>query len=512
MEEQNTPVRSGYETAFAWLSLLAGYLFIRVMPSFEKPLAAALFIVGIFAVTTAILRAMGRRFDGMSIACLVTAGLAALSILLVSDELLRLSSYLLAMLAYCCFVLYATNNGVRSGFSPYIYTDFFKALVVYPFGSFGKLFGHLGSLRKTSSGKLVFRILLGLLLAAVPVVVIVSLLSYDAGFEQLIRELVRFENFDFGTEAMRLLFTIPVAMYIYGLFSSSVTGRFADRYTEEQCLEKAQSRHVLSPVTVISAAAPIAAVYVLYFISQWSYYVSAFTGVLPEGLSYAEYCRDGFFQLCAVAALNFALMLGITHYMKNNTDASISLCRVLCLVFSALTLVLIATALSKMLLYIKNYGLTTSRIYATWFMLVLTVLFVFVIVKQFVPKFRLAPWSAALVVSMYLVLSLVGVNRLAAGYNVDRYIDGSLRQIDILTLYELGDEAVPELVRLQDHVCAQKGIDPASVTPAKNIYDDSFSLESRIAAILQSTSLRRQERTIWEKNIAAFLAERASKS
>lgn len=49
---------------------------------------------------------------------------------------------------------------------------------------------------------------------------------------------------------------------------------------------------------------------------------------------------------------------------------------------SIFTLILIATAISKMVMYISVYGLTQLRFYTTWFMLLLAVIFVMIIVKQ----------------------------------------------------------------------------------------------------------------------------------
>ena len=54
-------------------------------------------------------------------------------------------------------------------------------------------------------------------------------------------------------------------------------------------------------------------------------------------------------------------------------------------------------------------------------------------------------------------------------YNVDRYLDGSLETVDIDASYELGDSAVPELVRLAKHLDGKYGTD---ITEDKQIIAD----------------------------------------
>ena len=45
-----------------------------------------------------------------------------------------------------------------------------------------------------------------------------------------------------------------------------------------------------------------------------------------------------------------------------------------------------------------------------------------------------------------------------AEYNVERYLDGTLETVDIEAMYELGDAAVPAMVRLFENI-------PSTATP-----------------------------------------------
>jgi len=196
---------------------------------------------------------------------------------------------------------------------------------------------------------------------------------------------------------------------------------------------------------------PILTLYVIFFISQWGMYMSAFTGVLPGELTYAEYARQGFFELCSVCGINAALMLGINIFTKKNTRVADIAMRVIKIITSLFSIVLAATALSKMFLYIGVYGLTLKRVLASWLIILLVIAFVLVIIYQIWRKFR---FNAALVIAftvMFGGLIFCDVPTLVAEYNTEAYLSGRLESVDMGELYyHCGEAGIPSLVRLNE--------------------------------------------------------------
>jgi hypothetical protein len=228
----------------------------------------------------------------------------------------------------------------------------------------------------------------------------------------------------------------------------------------------------IAPVLSVAAAClPMLFVYVVFFISQWKYYISGFTGVLPEEFSYAEYAREGFFQLCAVAFINLAVIICIGLFMRRKSEKVPVISRLLTLVYSVFTLVLISTALAKMFMYIESYGLTQKRVYSTFMMFALAALFLLIIVKQFVPKTAVVPFALVVSLALFALLSLGNIDGIIARYNVDRYIDGSLPTVDTEAMDDLGDAAVPELVRLAKYMDEKNG---TNIADGKNPKDDEL--------------------------------------
>ena len=75
-----------------------------------------------------------------------------------------------------------------------------------------------------------------------------------------------------------------------------------------------EKRRKLPPAMTVTVLALLTGVYLLFFGAQAATLFSAFAGVRPEGLTYAEYARQGFFELCGVAMINLAVLgLSLIH-------------------------------------------------------------------------------------------------------------------------------------------------------------------------------------------------------
>ena len=437
------------ERLFAWLLLPAGYLFWCAFPMSRKPLGAALLLAGLYLLSFCFILRGRVRFGFVQKLVLLSAFLAVAAALLWDERGNAFLCFLYCLTAYAYLVYAAAGNTLEEGLSVLVGADLVRALLVFPFSSFGKLFPALALSRGRGAGRTALRILLGLFLAVLPTYLVLVLLSYDDGFASLIDSIFSFDAEKLTVNLLRAVFAIPVAMYCYGLYDSSVSAAPGRRPAAAGYLERAERRRIVPAATAAAAVIPLFSVYVIYFISQWEYYTSAFTGVLPEGLSYAGYAREGFFQLCAVAGLNFIVLICLDRFVRRAHARTV---RVLSVTLALFTLVLIGTAVSKLWLYISRYGLTPDRVYAAWFLLLLSLLFALVIVGQFFPSVKTLPLCLAATVALFLLLVLSGPDRRIAEYNVDRYISGESGMIDIAALDSLGEDAVPDMLRLEAYM------------------------------------------------------------
>jgi hypothetical protein len=165
------------------------------------------------------------------------------------------------------------------------------------------------------------------------------------------------------------------------------------------------------------------------------------------GLTYAEYAREGFFQLMAVAAITLVALVGLRAVTDLSDPAHRLRFTVLGEVAIALTLVILAVALRRLGLYTDAYGLTMLRLFSLVFTVWIgTVLVLAGVALAGVGADRAWFTGAALVAGLALLLGLNALNpeAVVARHNVER----AARQlaVDPLYLAELSDDAVPALV------------------------------------------------------------------
>lgn len=205
------------------------------------------------------------------------------------------------------------------------------------------------------------------LVLALPLLALVMnlLCEADAGFEKLIRgfqlNLRLSENF--LNECFWFLLGLPVGAYLYGLLRGAARRQETRRVSRER-LEKIRVVPANGANLVLGL---FAAVYFLFFGVQAGNLFAVFSGHVPGTLTAAGYARSGFFQLCAVMAINFFLLWLLSILAKQNRAGK--WLQGLLMVQSAF---LAVTAGAKLWLYISRFGFTPLRLLSAWAVIVLT--------------------------------------------------------------------------------------------------------------------------------------------
>jgi hypothetical protein len=177
------------------------------------------------------------------------------------------------------------------------------------------------------------------------------------------------------------------------------------------------------------------------------------------GLTSAEYARQGFWQLCAVTVLTL-LVIGLVVLLARRDSASDrTWLRLLLGALSVLSMVIVASALSRMWAYTEAYGLTQLRLLVAvcegWFGLVFLMLLVAGI------RLR-APWlpQAVVATAAAALVGLVAVNPdlLIARQNLAR--SEAVVPVDLAYLSELSVDAVPAFDQLspRERECVMRGM------------------------------------------------------
>ena len=167
-----------------------------------------------------------------------------------------------------------------------------------------------------------------------------------------------------------------------------------------------QNWAVAGPGTVIGL---LLLAYALFTYVQFGY---LFGGVLPVDLTYSEYAREGFGQFLAVTIINF-VVLGIS-LTKSEPMRAIRVFQTLLL---AASLIVLASACWRMLLYVGAYGLTIRRVMSLWLMayfVFLTGVGVVRIYRERTPFLRIGAFA---LIYWYAAFLCVNWNTLMCAYN-----------------------------------------------------------------------------------------------
>ncbi len=500
------------ESIYAWMCYIFAYLFILAVPIRENSLGLLTVVVLMYAVTTVVTVKKGKKLQAMPIVVGVSALVVSLGFVLNVSGFLRFFSFIYVMTAYCYYI-YSMTSENRFRFRDSILIDFTKAIFVLPFHSLSDMFVSMFEGAKNKGGKTILKVVVGFGLAVIPTAIVLSLLSYDSDFSKLMDTIFHIEDFDLLTHLVKLFLALPLGAYAYGIYISSLDKKCDKILTTASCKKSMTKMRIAPAVTVVTAVLPVLFVYVVFFISQWKYYVSGFTGVLPKGFSYAEYAREGFFQLCTVSVINLVMLTAVSLFLKRKEGKSSVLLKILAIVFSLFTLVLISTAVAKMMMYIDCYGLTPKRVYSTWLMLVLALIFVLIILKQFISRLRLIALSLAVMVLMFSASTLSGVEKFIAEYNVNRYIDGTLPIVDVDALTDLNDASIASQVRLYHYITDEIMSDSYNNLSAeeKEMYDEVILSLKRKATFMVDDKVSVNE-NIWSFTVPSAEAEKALKT
>jgi len=169
----------------------------------------------------------------------------------------------------------------------------------------------------------------------------------------------------------------------------------------------------------------------------------------PGGPDYAVYAKGGFGQLMTVTVLTLAVLAALAVWARRETRAQRALLRVLAGVLCLLTLVIVASALTRMGLYARVYGFTVARLLAylaeAWLG---TVFALMLVVGVRLRAHWLPRATVATGVALLLALAAINPEALMARTVLARW--GTGYPVDLVYVSGLSADAVEELDRLPE--------------------------------------------------------------
>ncbi len=498
---------------FPVIFILTTYLISSVVDLFfsmERGLNTAFAYFGFFIVATAYIITKRKTFNKEAILPGAFALLTAISYIIHGDEAHFLFTFLMLIYLSGSYCVKMTGEAKDTYGSYFYLLEVWRSEVLIPVKNTFLPLRSLKTLKKTSDGekkKLSGKALgiIGGAVLSIPVIAIVVplLIDGDAAFGSVAQTATDkieniFEKFFDGISSGLLVnafLALFVAPYIYNVMFCFRHG-VADEKRQEK--NKRYENLRLVPSNVFAGfLGVISLVYVVYLLSQFAYFFSAFTGKLPDGsaISVAEYARRGFFEMAAVAVINLGI-IGVTVLFSKRTDGKISrMIKGFDLFLCGFTLVIVATSISKIILYIAEMGLTHKRIYVFVADLILVVVFAMITVRLFKKNFPYMKVILAFACGVITLMSLVGTDSLIANYNVEMYLRGNLVTVDV---HQLEDMGLPALKPLHKIALNENESDKILNYSAKEAVANVFYYN----AVLYGTPEEYKEKGIYERSFS----------
>lgn len=292
-----------------------------------------------------------------------------------------------------------------------------------------------------------FMVFLGALAALPLAYIFISLFSVaDSAFGYFVNRLVEKIDISFGTILFDIVFGFLSAMFV----STWLITLRARKKPEAKGFNINASFNgvIVSTVLVILNLIQLAFVAV-----QFGY---LFAGMkLPGGMTYSQYARSGFFELCGVLCISVMIIIFCLIFVKKHEGRLPKSVSLLLTLFIACNFVVVVSAVFRMLTYIKVYDLSVKRFMVTWLIVIFALCLIGAVIKIWSPRFNLPVYAVIVTLIMTASVNLVNVNRIIAEYNVDCYIQSigtdKPRDIDTEYLAALGPSAAKATLRLYEN-------------------------------------------------------------
>ena len=240
------------------------------------------------------------------------------------------------------------------------------------------------------------------------ILICVLLMSADEVFDSFFKSI-------FGSlHLWNVVFNIIGIVIVFILAYVSSYGIAAD-FSERKYDWKKGKIKEFEPIVAIIFTSAISFLYIIFSFIQVRYLFLG-NGKLPNNYTYAEYAREGFFQLLFVCIFNMIIVLICNEFFKKSI-----ILKIINMILCICTLIMIGSSAYRMKMYIAEYGLTFTRVLVLWALIVMTVLMLGLVKQLLCIEFNLFKYSVIVISVLYVILSFSHPDYYIAQYDLEMY-------------------------------------------------------------------------------------------
>lgn len=279
------------------------------------------------------------------------------------------------------------------------------------------------------------RIAIALVIAIPSAIVLITVLANaDMVFSLKTESVIEYVSDFINPNALfKIMCGIFVGLFLFGLLYNA--------YTEGD-EETGEAKFFNGDLIIINILlVTILAVYTLFVIIQFTYLFAGST--LPDGLTYTEYARKGFFELLLLTGVNIVIILSVIKLTKAYSGKWLQCTKILCHYLCAITIVLLVSSFYRMLLYTNDDGLTRLRFFVMGFLGFEAIGLIITFIYIAKPNFNIVFVYMMIALSYYTVLNVVPSDRIIAKNQIDQYVREQREELEYI--FTLSADAAPAM-------------------------------------------------------------------
>ncbi len=436
MNDHEPPAVGNRSLIFLAFSLILAcvfdYFFIWNIPGISAPAFTILIGVSLILLTWL----FRRKFSRDVLLLLLLALFFSVMVAIRANPLLTVLNILATMLV----LLLVTEVNVRGSIREFIPYDYLKILGL-PLSYFISLIDTVTSVRLPFSKPANTRskqIIRGVLIT-VPILILFVLLF--AGADPTFHELL--------SVIFNLHLVSPEHPYVILIAFAGLCGALGYSFSarspakDSTTTPKRPMGHIETSILLGS----VNALFLTFIGLQATYLFGGVLNITNDTFTFAEYARQGFFELIAVSAFSYLIMLATEKLIERNAEHHSKAFKYLSTALVVQVMVLMVFAFNRLSLYEAAFGFTTLRLYSHAFIILLAVVYVFLLYKIFVDT---RENTFSLRIFFAVVVFLAGMNFLnpdafIAQKNLDRYATAG--KLDVWYLMGLSEDATAEKMK-----------------------------------------------------------------
>lgn len=287
-------------------------------------------------------------------------------------------------------------------------------------------------------------ILRGVILA-IPILAILGTLlaAADPVFAQLFKNLLSAFNIERLPEYLfRLMYILIFAYGFTGVLISAIKPEPPEQRPNPHQPWKMRFLGATETWIILGS---VVLLFGIFVVLQIRYLFGGQANISETGFTYSEYARRGFFELVWVAVLSLGLYTGLSTVTTRKSRSQELTFTIFTVALLGLVLMILASALQRLVLYENAYGFTRLRTYTHLFIPWLGLLLIATLILQATgQRGRLGLAIFVFLTGFSLTFTIVNVDALIARLNIQRARTG--QELDAAHLLTLSNDALPTLI------------------------------------------------------------------